>query len=179
MAVTEKKNIWFLDSPDGSAPPVRTYQMGASQGILMPGTPVSFDSAGQLDMVDLDEGVILGYLLGPADQSLTWPLTAAPTQGDEYRVAIARAGDTYAAYANDNASTNVDSVVAQADVGSSMAITVWSATGSVGYTTVNVASTTGTMFICTDIMFNREGSKVALADNPGIALVKHTGTLEG
>ena len=177
MAVTEKKNIWFLSSPDGTPPPVRTYQMAASQGIFMPGAPVVFDAAGQLVLVADDGGTMLGYVVGVVDKSKAWPLTAALSAGDEVRVAIARAGDLYAAMANDD--TPNDVALAQTDVNESMAITVSATAGIVGYTTVNNASTTGTMYRCVDLMFNREPSKHALANSPGIAIVQHTGTLEG
>ena len=164
---TENKNIWFYSSPDGTPPPIRTYQMTAAQGILNPGAALMLETAGTCDRVATDDIAILGYLVGVVDQSIAWPLTAALSAGDEVRVAIARAGDVYAGYAD---ADGTDCVVAQAMVGDALGIT---ATGTVGHCTVNTLETSNTLFNVVDLMFNVSPEKNALANNPGVLLVKH------
>ena len=178
MAVTEKKNIWFLSSPDGTPPPVRTYQYGGGGEIFMPGAPVELTGAadGQCDLVATDDTAMLGYVVGVVDKSKAWPLTAALSAGDEVRVAIVRAGDLYAVYAD---SGDSDTTLAQANVGDVLGIRVSAVAGSIGYVTMDKAETTNTMFRVVDLMANREPSKFSTSDSPGVAIVKHSGTLEG
>jgi hypothetical protein len=176
---TEKKNIWFYSSPDGTAPPVKNYQMSAdpSQGIFMPGAPVYMEDTGLIKRVVTDGQVVLGYVVGVVDTSTAWPLTAAPASGDEFRVAIVRQDDIYAGFAD---SDGTDNTVAQTMVGDQVGITVDATAGKIGYATVNTNQDSANFFRIVDLMFNVSPEKNAvLTTNPGILLVKHVGTLHG
>ena len=173
---TEKKNIWFYSSPDGTAPPVKNYQMTASQGIFMPGAPVYMHADGTVSRVLTDGQTILGYVVGVVDTSKAWPLTAELAVNDEVRVAIVRQDDIYAGFAD---ADGVDNTVAQTMVGDVICCTVDTTAGKLGYTTVNTAAIDAPFFRVVDLMFNVSPEKHALANNPGILLVKHIGTLHG
>ena len=176
MAVTEKKNIWFYSSTDGTPPPVRTYQMSASQGIFMPGAPVLIHTTGTLNLAADEAPTLLGYVVGVVDPSTTWPLTAALAVNDEVRVAIARPGDVYGVYLDD-AGDNEAAV--QLYVGDTPSMTVDGTAGMVGYVTADITATGGTMFRIIDLMYNVNPEKFPIAADPGAVLVVHNGTLQG
>mgnify|MGYP003138219965 FL=1 len=176
MAATQKKNIWFLSSPDGTPPPIRTYEYGGGGEVAMPGSPVLIAADGQVDFVADQGTTMLGYLVGVVDKSKAWPLTAALSAGDEVRVAIARPGDLWACYCD---SAGSDTTVAVSNIGDVIDITVGAESGYVGYVTGDKATSVGDMFTVVDVMFQREPEKFAAADSPGVLIVKHSGTLQG
>ena len=178
MAVTEKKNIWLWSTSDGTPPPIRTYKMAGTQGVLMPGAPVELNSSGLLELSDTDDVTMLGYVMGVVDKSKAWPLTAALSANDEVRVMVVRAGDIYAVYCDNNDS---DAAAAQNApvVGTAYGMRVSSLSGAIGYVTLDINETSTTMFTVVDLASNVEPTKFTTSDSPGVVLVKHTGTLQG
>lgn len=173
MAVTEKKNIWFYAGP---APEVRTYKIAASQGVLMPGAPLELNTSGVCELSDTDDTQILGYLVGVKNKSTAWPITAQLAANTEIEVAVVTADQIWAVYADNNDS---DSAVAQTNVADVVGIRVSSLSGAVGYVTADLNETSNTMFRVVDILANKEPEKFSTSDNPGVLLVKHSGTLQG
>jgi hypothetical protein len=72
-----------------------------------------------------------------------------------------------------------DSAAAQTVVGDRVGIRVSSLSGAVGYVTADLNETSTVMFQVIDLLANKETEKFAVADNPGVILVKHIGTLQG
>jgi hypothetical protein len=174
MAATQKKNIWFWGTTLSTPPPLRTYTMTASEGILMPGTPVQL-AAGYLELSDTDDTTVLGFLAGLVDKTATWPL-AATTAAVEFYVAIPRYNDVWGVYCT---STATDTAVTQAAVGIRYAITVGASSGFVGYATCNIAKEDADFFNVVDIASNVEPARYTTSDNPGVVLAKIVATLEG
>jgi len=174
MAVTEKKNIWLWETPDNVPPDIRPFKMAASQGVLMPGAPVELNADGLCELSDTADTSMLGYVIGVVDKSKAWPLVAALAANDEVRVAVARAGDIYAVYLDNN---DTDAAAPQTVVGDTADIRVSSLTGAVGYVTADINGSD--MYTVVDIAYNVAPQKYLLAADPGVALVKHTGTLQG
>jgi len=56
---------------------------------------------------------------------------------------------------------------------------VSSLSGAVGYVTADLNETVAPMFTVVGIASNSEPDVYGLTDEPGVALVKHTGTLQG
>lgn len=174
MAATQKKQIWFWGTSAATPPPLRIHTMTAGQGVIMPGSPVEIN-AGYLELSDTDDTQILGFLAGNVSKTATWPLAATTTAVEMY-VAIARAGDLYAAYCD---SDGTDSAVAQANVGEDYGITVGAESGYVGYTTINLNETSNVLVRITDIASNVEPAMFSTSNNPGVAIVTIVGTLLG
>ena len=173
MAVTEKKNIWFYA---GAAPEVRTYKIAASQGALMPGAPLELNANGVCELSDTDDVQILGYLVGAKNKATAWPLAAELAANTEIEVAVVQKDQIWAVYCDNNDS---DSAAAQTVVGDRVGIRVSSLSGAVGYVTADLNETSTVMFQVIDLLANKETEKFAVADNPGVILVKHIGTLQG
>ena len=177
MATTEKRNPWFISSSSQVPPPVRVYPWGSLEGALKPGAALAINSDGKINSVANEGASILGYLLGLVDTTKTWPIVSLST-GTEVRVSIVRPGDLYGIFADFSGD---DVALTQAHVGDSYGIRkqTGGTSGKLGYYTMCTTCTDPTMFTIVDIIFNIEGSRFALADNPGAAIVKHTGVLQG
>lgn len=173
MAISILRNIWVYSGRMVS----RKRQMSASQGVLIPFSPLRFptSSDGTLTRVITDDTAMLGFLAGSVVNATTWPITTEYSVNDEVIVAIPDA-KTIFGLSLENA-TN-DQVTAQAQVGDVVGITVQSS-GSIGYVTGDVAETSNTMFTIVDILPNAEPEIYTNTDTVGIALVKITGTLQG
>ena len=176
MAPTEKKQIWFWSSNESGPMPIRTRLMAGSQGIAIPGSPLETNASGVMELSDTDDTVLYGFFAGVVDMSTTWPITAALTANDKIRVAVARRGDIFGVYCD---SGGTDSAVAQANVGNAYAVTVSASAGEVGYTTCDIGDATGTLFTVVNIASNVEPALYTTSDNPGVALVRISGTLQG
>jgi hypothetical protein len=177
MALTTNRNPWFISSSSNTPPPVRVYPWGSSEGLLHIGAAVLLNSDGKVNSVAKDGPTMLGYLIGLVDPKLPWPVESDTlTDGVEVRVAIVLPGDLYGIYAETGGS---DVALTQANVGDSYGIRKQTSGGRVGYYTMCLNCTDPVMFTIVDLVFNVEGSRFALADNPGVAIVKHTGILQG
>lgn len=177
MAITMKQNIRFWATSEEGPPPIRINQMTATQGILIPNSPLEMGSTGLMEASDTDDTVLYGLLCGVVNRATTWPLTAALAVNDEVRVAIVRRGDLWAVYCDNGGD---DAAVAQANVGQAYAVTVDGSTaGQIGYTTMDLGDTSGTLFTVVDIASNVEPALYATTDSPGLAIVRVSGTLQG
>lgn len=175
MAATQKKNPWFWGTTYADPPSIRICKIAGSQGVIMPGAPVELAS-GYVELSDTDDDVLLGFMVGLVDKSITWPLTAELDAATEVKVVIARAGDLYGVYADNNDS---DSAVAQSNVGTAYGMRVSAVSGMVGYCTVDLNEASHDVFHIVDIAYNVEPAKYALADSPGVAICKLVTTLQG
>lgn len=171
MAATAKKQMWFHSSSAETAPNVTRGLVAGSQGIMIPGAPLYLSASGTWKLCDTTDGSDAwhGFFVGLVDKSLTWPITAELTGNDEILVAQIRATDRYCIYCENN---TADVAVAQASVGNDYGLTVSSSSGEVGYTTMDINSTTNTGVVVVDIMSNIEPTKYTTSDNPGVALVR-------
>jgi hypothetical protein len=177
MAATQKKNIWFWSTTEAGPMPIVTQQMAASQGVIIPGSPVEMNSSGLLELSDTDDVVLYGFLCGVVDKSTAWPLAAALSANDEVRVAVARYGDKFGIFCENN---GTDSAVAQASVGTDYGIVVSATAGEVGYTSLDLNETTNVLFTVHDIASNLEPSMYTTSDAPGVAIVRaNAGLLQG
>lgn len=171
MAATEKKTMHFVSSPDGVAPEVVIRQIAASQGIFMPGAPCYISQSGTVKLADTSDGtgdVVHGFIVGRANKTLAWPITAELAANTEVEVLLIDVNDTYAVYV-ENAGT--DAAAPQAMIGDQYGLTVSATAGQVGYTTLNVANANATVQVI-DVMANRNAVKYDLTSTPGVALVK-------
>jgi len=150
--------------------------MAGSMGVLMPGAPLEL-SSGVCELSDTDDTQIYGHLIGSVATPTTWPIAAEYTANDQVWVAVINKDTIYAGFCDSN---DTDSAVAQSNVGTYVAMRVSSLSGAVGYVTVDIGDTTsGDMLSVVDIASNVESSKYTTSDNPGVALVRHIGTLQG
>jgi len=172
MAATQKKQVWLWS---GEPAEIRVGKMAATQGVIMPGSPVELAS-GVLELSDTDDTTIYGFVIGPVDESTTWPITAQYAANTEVYVAVVNPDSIYAMYCD---SDGTDSAVAQTNVGVAYGVTVGATSGYVGYMTCNLGETSNTLVTVVDIASNIEPEKYTTSDNPGVALVKFTGTLQG
>jgi len=163
MAATIKKQIHLLSTDDGVAPNTDTVQIGGSQGLLTAGTPMVQASDGYWDAVATDGILCHGFLA----QTITTELA----EGTKIRIIRA---STDARYVIRCDSDGTDSAVVQADIGDSFGVTISATTGAVGYATLNLNETSTVLFDLVDIMYNKNPLTYALADNPGVAIVKLT-----
>ena len=177
MALTANKNPWFISSSCSTPPPVKIYPWGANEGLLHVGAAVLLNSDGKINSVATNGAAMLGYLVGIVDPSKPWPVESGTlVTGLEVRVAIVRPGDLFGIYPDNGGN---DTALTQAHIGDSYNIRKSTAGGRIAYNTICVTCATDPMFTIVDLMFNIEGSRFALTDNPGVAIIKHTGTLQG
>lgn len=171
MAATVKKNIWLHSTADGVAPEVRANQkIAASQGILIPNSPMYLSTSGTWKVSDTSDGtgdVIHGLLQGLQDASATWPLTAELAANTEIRVLMIDPADTYAVYTENN---DADAAAAQAQVGNQYGLRVATGATKVGYTTVDVNNANATVSV-TQVAGN-VSYKEDLTTAPGVCYVK-------
>lgn len=176
MAASEKQQLWFWGTSVKDPPPLRTLLMAASQGVIMPGSPVELNASGLLELTDTADTSFTGFLCGVVDRSTTWPLTAALAASARVRVAVPRTTDLFGVYCDNN---DTDSAVAQTAVGISYAIRVSAVSGMVGYTTMDLNVTNADFFNVVDLASNREPNQYTTSNNPGVAVVKIVATLLG
>jgi len=161
MAATVKKQMWFYSSDDGVAPNTDTVQIAGSMGLPIAGTPMVQAADGYWDIVATDGVLCHGFLAET--------ILVEKAEGDKVRIVRGNAKHVYAIYCE---SAGTDSAVVQSDVGDAYGPTISATAGEVGYTTLDLNETTNLMFDCEDIMYNKEPLKYALADAPGVALVR-------
>ena len=171
MAATEKKQMWFWSSPDGVAPEKVTRKIAASQGVFMPGAPCYISTSGTVKLADTSDGTgdtIHGFIVGLANKTTAWPITAELAANTEVEVSLIDTDDTYAVFVENN---GTDAAATQAMVGDSYGLTVSTTATQIGYTTVDV-NNSNTTVIVQDIMSNVNPSKYTTSTAPGIMLVK-------
>ena len=161
MAATVKKQIWFISSDDGVAPNTETVQIAGSQGLPIVGTPMVQAADGYWDVVATDDTLLHGFL---AETILT-----QKSEGDSIRIVRANTKHRLGVYCE---SAGTDSAVVQANVGDAYGLTISTTAGQVGYTTLDLAEKTNLLVDMVDIMYNVEPLKFALADAPGVAIVR-------
>ena len=180
MVASLKKNMWFARSGYGDVQPeIRNLRIAASQGIFMPNAPCYLSEAGTVkrtDTSDDTDDAWHGIIVGVRDKTTTWPLTAALAVNTIVRVQMFRPLDYYKVFVENN---GTDSAIAVTDIGDQFGMKVSATAGEVGYTTMDLNSTNNVVCRVEDIMPEFEAQKHAVADNPGIALVRIlTGNIE-
>jgi hypothetical protein len=171
MAATEKKQMWFWASDSGVAPVVREYPIAASQGIFMPGASCYICNDGTVKLAATTAAanqVFHGFIVGMANASATWPVTAELSANTKVKVALVSTDQIWAAYAENN---GTDSVVAQTQIGDQLGLTVSSTAGHIGYTTVDVNKATNVVVQVVDMAPNVEPEKFTTTA-PGVLLVR-------
>jgi len=174
MALT-KKSMWFHSSDDGVAPQVVTRKMVASQGIFMPGAPC-YISAGYVTLCAVSAGSDAwhGFIVGLANTDTVWPLTAELAVGTEVKVALIASTHQYGVYVCSGGTATTggnDSAIAQANIGVSYGLNVSTSAGKIGYVNMDLGNTSDVVIV-EDIMANINPLQHAVADNPGIAIVR-------
>ena len=172
MAATEKKNIWFHSSADGVAPEIKEYPIAATQGIFMPNAPCYLSKDGTIKRCDTSAGTgeaWHGLIVGVRNKDTAWPLTAALAVNTVVRVLWFAPGDLYALFVENN---GTDSAVAVTDIGEEYGLVVSTTADEVGYTTLDLNEQAQIVVSMDNIMPNVEPSKHAVADSPGIAIVR-------
>ena len=167
MAISKKRNLWFVSSDTGKPPEVVQGLMAASQGAIMPGSPMYRCTAGtwKLGITSASSDAVHGILIGP----FTAGAANAEFSGNAVvRIALLTPGQKWAMFVNN--STN-DSAIGQSNVGNPYGINVGSDSGYVGYTTLSLGNSNATVLVV-DLMANVESQKFSTSDNPGVALVK-------
>lgn len=180
MAATVKKNIWLLKTADGRRANTETHLIAASQGILVPNTPVYLSQDGTVKRCATADGsheLLYGFLKGTVDKSTTWPLTAELAGNTQVYVEVAQAGNQYCIYVENNDS---DAAMVQSYVGEEYGWRIASGAGKVGYATMDVNNGNVMMHVVA-AYFNLDSSlKSKTADSPGIAVVRFPASvLEG
>lgn len=171
MAATVKKTMWPVASSGNVVPAPEIGFIAASQGILIPNAPLYLSSSGVWKAADTCDGtgdVYHGFLAGLVDRTLTWPLAAAQAANVKIWVARIRTDIQYHVFTENNAT---DSAAAQTIVGNDYGLTVSTGSGKVGYTTLDLNSTTNTAFHVDDIYSNWDDSgKFTTSTDPGRAI---------
>jgi len=170
MAATEMKNIWPVASSDGVAVELEHGQIAASQGILMPNSPMYLSTAGTWkvsETTDTSGEPFQGLFAGLGDASATWPITAALAADTDILVHMIDPDDTYKVFIENN---GTDAAALQTYVGEQYGLTVSATAGEVGYTTMDVNNANATVKVV-DIEENRT-YKGDLTTAPGVAYVK-------
>ena len=162
MAATEKRQMWFVSSPDGVPPEIREYPIKASQGVYMAGAPVYVTQSGTVQLVATSAGS--DALHGVMVKGVAAELVA----GTLVKVVMITSEQLWAIYCENNGS---DTAIAQSNVGNKYGLVVSATSGQIGYSTMDINDATNVVFIVRDIMSNVEPSKYKTTDNPGVAVV--------
>lgn len=170
MAATEKKNIWWVSSPDGVAPETVVGRITASQGVLMPNTPMYLSTAGTWTLSDTSDGsgdTYQGLLVGIKDPTATWPMTAQLAGSTAVLIQLIDPNDTYKVCIENN---GTDAAAAQTYIGENYGLRVSATATQIGYTTMDVNNANGAVRVY-DIEYNLT-QKGDLSTAPGVAYVK-------
>ena len=172
MAATVKKNMWLHSTADGVAPEVRANQkIAASQGILIPNSPLYLSTAGTWKLMATADGTtdyLQGLLVGLQNAGSTWPSTAELAGDTEIRVLIIDPDDTYAVYVE---TSGTDAAATQTFIGEQYGLKVSATADEVGYTSMDTGNANGVVRVI-QVMGNVEPTKHDLTTAPGVALVK-------
>ena len=171
MAATATKNIWLQRTADGVAPEVVVGKIAASQGILIPNSPMYLSTAGTWKVSDTSDGTgdtYHGILVGLQNATSTWPIAAELAANTEIRVQLIDPADYYCVYLENN---GTDVAEAQTYVGEQYGLTVSATAGEVGYTSCDVNNANGAVRVV-NIMSNVEPQKFNTTSTPGLAIVQ-------
>jgi len=176
MAATVKKNLYWLSSPDGTAPEVLSNQkIAAGQGILIPNSPMYLSTDGTWKVADTSDGSdkVNGLFVGLENADSTWPITAALAVNTEIRVLIIDPADSFAVYVETG---GTDAAAPQALIGDENGLTISTTVGQVGYTTLDTANGNGVVQVV-QVFGNVEPVKFDLTTAPGVAVVRFLSTV--
>ena len=171
MAATVKRQIALYATKDGKPVDIVRGKIAASQGILIPNTPMFLNTSGYWQKANTSDNtgdVIQGLFAGLDDTSAAWPITAELATSTVIKIALIDPDDFYILYVETNDS---DSAITDAAKGNRYGLRVATGSGKVGYTTLDLGNTYPTVHVW-ECIANVETAKSAAADSPGRAIVK-------
>jgi hypothetical protein len=167
MAATVKRNIWLYSSAGNVAPERVRGRMAASQGLMIPGTPLYLSQDGTFKRADTADGT--GDLI---THMLDTYLTAEAASGDVVHAVRVTTGQLWAVYVENAGS---DSAAALAIVGDQYGLNIDTNTGKIGYTTLNLANANAHVTV-ENVMSEVEPSRFTVSTSPGVAIVRFLDT---
>ncbi|MCP4638845.1 MAG: hypothetical protein GY851_00355 [bacterium] len=167
MAATVKRQMWAYSSSGNVPFPRRPLQIAASQGLLIPGTPMYMSQAGTLKVCDTSDGTdLVSYML---DTKITTELSAL----DEVYGIEVNQDQLWCVYLE---TSDADTAAVQSYVGEEYGLTIATGSGKVGYATLAIDNANPTCRVI-DILPNREPERVTTSTSPGVAIVRFTASV--